>query len=172
LQAGVSIGRSRSHQEADAADNVYDGRTWFLGTDWIWRYDSARPYGEGDLTVQAEYIYRSKSLDLVSAANPQNTTAHQDGLYAQVVYGIGPRWTVAGRLDAAGLRNRVHSLSTTMDLGATTRYSANATFNPTEFSRLRVQYNHARGPGDSPTRVHQIYVQFQMSLGVHGAHAF
>jgi hypothetical protein len=70
LQGGVSIGWSRSHQEADAEANVYDGTAWFLGTDWIWRYDSARPYGEGDLTVQGEYIYRSKALDLMSLANP------------------------------------------------------------------------------------------------------
>ena len=172
LQAGVSIARSRSHQEADAEGSVYDGTAWFLGTDWIWRYDSARPYGEGDLTVQGEYIYRSKTLDLVSVADLQDTTFQQDGLYAQVVYGVGPRWTLAGRIDAAGLRNRVDTPTTTMDLGATTRYSVNATFNPTEFSRLRVQYNHARVPDDSRTRFHQVYVQFQMSLGVHGAHVF
>ena len=73
LQGRVSIGRSRSHQEA-ATDgpprDVYDGSAWFLGTDWIWRYDSARPYGEGDLTVQGEYIYRSKTLELVSCRGP------------------------------------------------------------------------------------------------------
>jgi hypothetical protein len=172
LQAGVSIGRSRSHHEADAEGNVYDGTAWFLGTDWIWRYDSAQPFGEGDLTVQGEYIYRSKALDLVSVAVPQDTSSQQDGLYAQVVYGVGPRWTLAGRLDVAGLRNRIDTLTTAVELGTTTRYSANATFNPTEFSRLRVQYNHSRLPGDSRTRFHQVYVQFQMSLGVHGAHVF
>jgi hypothetical protein len=58
------------------------------------------------------------------------------------------------------------------DEGATTRYSTNVTFNPSEFSRLRVQYNHARVPGDARTPVHQVYVQFQMSLGVHGQHTF
>jgi hypothetical protein len=172
LQAGVSIGRSRSHHEADVEGNVFDGDAWFLGTDWIWRFDSTRPYGEGDLTVQGEYIYRSKTLELVSVADLRETTFQQDGLYAQVVYGVGPRWTLAGRVDVAGLRNRLESLATTMDRGATTRYSANATFNPTEFSRLRVQYNHTRVPDDSRPRFHQVYVQFQMSLGVHGAHVF
>jgi hypothetical protein len=172
LQAGISIGRSRSHQEVDPQENVYDGTAWFFGTDWIWRYDSARPYGEGDVTVQGEYIYRSKTLDVVSVADLQDTSSQQDGLYAQVVYGVRPRWTLAGRIDVAGLRNHIEALTTTMDLGATTRYSVNATFNPTEFSRLRVQYNHAHVPGDSRTRFNQVYVQFQMSLGVHGAHAF
>ena len=136
LQAGLSMGRSRSHQEADDAGNVYDGTAWFLGTDWIWRYDSARPFGEGDLTVQGEYIYRSKTLDVVNAAE-LDTTSQQDGLYAQAVYGVGPRWTVAGRFDAAGLRNHVDALTGVTDAGAATRYSTNVTFNPTEFSRLR-----------------------------------
>jgi len=175
LQGGVSIGRSRGHQEADEGGNVYDGTAWFLGTDWIWRYDSARPYGEGDVTVQGEYIYRSKALELVSLpdlADRQEVTSNQDGVYAQVVYGIGPRWTVAGRVDAAGLRDRVDALTGVTGAGATTRYSTNATFNPTEFSRLRLQYAYTRAPSDSRTRFHQLFVQFQMSLGVHGAHAF
>jgi hypothetical protein len=175
LQAGLSVGRSRSHQEADDGGNVYDGTAWFLGTDWVWRYDSARPYGEGDVTVQGEYIYRSKTLELVSLpdlADVQETTSQQDGLYAQVVYGVGPRWTVAGRFDVAGLRNHVATVTGVTDNGETTRYSGTVTFNPTEFSRLRVQYNYARVPDDSRTRFHQVYVQFQMSLGVHGSHAF
>jgi hypothetical protein len=172
LQAGLSFGRSRSHQEADPEEGVFDGSTWFLGTDWIWRYDSARPYGEGDLTVQGEYIYRSESLRPVSVADLGQTVSQQDGLYAQVVYGIGPRWTVGGRFDAVGLRNRVETPAGTIDVGAATRYAANVTFNPTEFSRLRVQYNYAREPSDSGARFHQVYVQFQMSLGVHGAHVF
>ena len=175
LQAGLSIGRSRSHQEVVAGGHVFDGTAWFLGTDWIWRYDSTRPYGEGDLTVQGEYFYRSKALESVesvSLADLQETSSQQDGLYAQVVYGVGPRWTVATRFDAAGLRNHVAAVTGVTDDDATTRYSANLTFNPTEFSRLRVQYNFARVPSDSRTRFHQVYVQFQMSLGAHGAHVF
>jgi hypothetical protein len=175
LQGGVSAGRSRSHQEADLTGNVYDGPVWFLGTDWIWRYDSPSPYGKGDLTVQGEYIYRSKALDLVNLPDPadvQQSASQQDGLYAQAVYGVGPRWTVAGRVDAAGLHNHTETLSDVTDTDAATRYSTNVTFNPTEFSRLRVQYNYARVPSGSRTRFHQVYVQFQMSLGVHGAHVF
>jgi hypothetical protein len=172
LQAGLSLGRSRSHQEADPEQGLFDGSTWFFGTDWIWRFDSARPYGEGDLAVQGEYFSRSKSLRRLSVADLPPTASRQDGLYAQVVYGIGPRWTVAGRFDAVGLSNRIETPADTIDGGATTRYSANLTFHPTEFSRLRVQYNYVREPGDSRTRFHQLYVQFQMSLGVHGSHVF
>jgi hypothetical protein len=171
LQGGVSAGRSRSHQEADTAGNVYDGSAWILGTDWVWRYDSPRAYGEGDLTVQGEYIYRSKRLELVTLPDLPDISSQHDGAYAQVVYGIGPRWTVAGRVDS-GLRNHVVAVTGVTDGGAATRYSANVTFNPTEFSRLRAQYNYAHIPGSSRTWFHQVYVQVQMSLGVHGSHAF
>jgi len=92
-------------------------------------------------------------------------------VYAQMVYGVGPRWTVGGRAEALGLRNRIETLAGTIDVGASTRYSGNVTFNPTEFSRLRAQYNRARVP-EGDEAIHQIYVQFQMSLGVHGAHQF
>lgn len=175
LQAGLSMGRSRSHQEADTdglPKNVFDGSTWFIGTDWIWRYDSPRPYGRGDVTVQGEYIHRSKALDLVSLADVRESSSRQDGLYAQVVYGVRPRWTVGGRFDVIGIRNQVEALAGADALGTATRYSVNTTFNPTEFSRLRVQYNYGRVPNDAHMGIHQVYVQFQMSLGVHGAHVF
>jgi hypothetical protein len=175
LQAGLSVGRSRSHQEADTGGlltDLFDGSTWFAGTDWIWRYDSARPYGEGDLTVQGEYIYRSKTLDPARLADVRESTSRQDGLYAQVVYGVAPRWTVGGRVEAIGLRNEVEGLAGTMDLGSATRYSANVTFNPTEFSRLRVQYNDGRVSDAERGRSRQLHVQLQVSLGVHGAHPF
>jgi hypothetical protein len=175
LQGGMSVGRSRSHQEAGpsaALTEVLNGSAWFVGTDWIWRFDSARPYGDGDVTLQAEYFYRAKTLELLGAVAPGESGARDDGLYAQLVYGIGPRWTVGGRFDVVGLHNRLETLAGTVDPGASTRFAVNATFNPTEFSRLRVQYNHGRVPDDASGRIHQFYVQFQMSLGVHGAHVF
>jgi hypothetical protein len=174
LQIGASAGRSRSHQEARTdglAPELFDGTSWFLGTDWIWRYDSAQQYGRGDLTVQGEYIARSKTLEPVNVPGTPGSSSQQDGFYAQIVYGVGPRWTVGGRFDAIGLRNRVETPGARTDFGAATRYTADVTLNPTEFSRLRVQYNYGRLP-DATGRLHQLYVQLQMSLGVHGAHSF
>ena len=52
------------------------------------------------------------------------------------------------------------------------RYSAALTFNPTEFSRVRVQYNAGQFWNEEKIVFHQVFVQFQMSLGVHGAHRF
>jgi hypothetical protein len=176
LQAGVSFGRSRSHQEADSvagiATEAFDGATWFFVTDWVWRHDSSQPYGLGDLTAQGEYIYRSKSLNLATPGLMSSRASQQDGLYAQVTYGVRPRWTVGGRVEVIGLRNQIETRTQSLTFSASTRSSANITFNPTEFSRFRVQYNHGSLWNGESVSFDQLYVQFQMSLGVHGAHRF
>ncbi|MCC7178786.1 MAG: hypothetical protein IT177_10380 [Acidobacteria bacterium] len=180
LQGGVSFGRSRSHQELiddgqGPSPQAFDGAAWFIGTDWVWRYDSARPFGQGDLTVQGEYVYRKKDLSPVTSGAPEAggpRVSAQDGVYAQAVYGIAPRWTLAGRFDAIGLVNRIEVGDVAGEYGASHRYSAAVAFNPTEFSRLRVQYNAGRFQREGRAVFHQVFVQFQMSLGVHGAHRF
>jgi hypothetical protein len=175
LQAGASFGRSGSHQEAtdDSASVARDGTAWFFASDWVWRFDSSRPFGERDLTLQGEYLHRVKAFDPVTPVFPDARASRQDGAYVQAVYGIGPRWTLAGRVDVIGLRNIVDTGSLVSERPASSRYSTNVTFNPTEFSRVRVQYNHGNVSQDAGrVRFDQVFVQFQMSLGVHGAHRF
>jgi hypothetical protein len=182
LQGGMSFGRSRSHQEivtgADGAPSGgLEGNTWFVGTDWVWRYDSPRQLGRGDLTVQGEYLYRQKDLaatrDLGAIGAGTPVVSAQDGLYAQAVYGIASRWTLAARVDVVGLTNRVDTGGTVEEYERSQRYTAAITFNPTEFSRLRVQYENGRAWNDRQSvPFQQVFVQFQMSLGVHGAHRF
>ena len=143
----------------------------------MWRYDSARPFGQGDVSIQAEYLYRRKDLALVArdgvvvTADIHHRSA-QDGFYGQAVYGIAPRWTLAGRLDVIGFTNRLETPDEAVDFGRSTRYSAALTFNPTEFSRLRLQYNAGRVRSGGPASVSQLFVQLQVSLGAHGAHRF
>ena len=180
LQAGASLGHSRLHQELHEEESgleAFDGTSTFLGADLVYRFDSGKPWGVGDLTLQGEYLRRVRTLDLVALAGEAVATTAglrfvQDGLYVQGVYGFAPRWTAAFRLDVAGLTNRAEGDDTARD-DASRRYTANLTFNPTEFSRLRLQY--ARGDfaaGAGRDQYHQLWVQFQMSLGAHGAHRF
>jgi hypothetical protein len=44
------------------------------------------------------------------------------------------------------------------------------TFNPTEFSRIRLQYEFT--DLDFADNLHAVFLQFQYSLGAHGAHTF
>jgi hypothetical protein len=46
-------------------------------------------------------------------------------------------------------------------------------FMPTEFSRLRLQYTRGDIAVDGERETfNQVFLQFQVSLGVHGAHTF
>jgi hypothetical protein len=195
LQLGASYAFSRRHQELVAhehgpegeeagggegeahTDEAFQGDAHVLGLDLVWRYDSPRQYGRGDLSLQAEYLRRVKDLSLVgagaAAAGGETRQATQDGFYAQAVYGVAARFTLGLRYDVVGLTNRIEGGDEAESFDASRRLSANLTFNPTEFSRFRVQYT--RGDfavAGGRERFDQVYVQFQMSLGAHGAHRF
>jgi plasmid maintenance system antidote protein VapI len=182
LQLGGSFAHSRHHQEALEQDGVLDegfeGAAWLAGADVVWRYESGRAYGRGNATLQAEFLYRRMDLDQVwtngaPVGGGAPRMARQDGFYVQGIYGFIERWTAGGRFDVIGLRNRLDGPSGLTEGGATTRATVNVTFNPTEFSRIRAQYSHSRIRSSGEIeRVHQLSLQFQMSLGAHGAHRF
>lgn len=181
LQAGIFGGRALKQQELQPGvvdDEALDGDSWFAGTDWVYKYDDPRSFGQGDITLQGEYMYRRKDLRVVSSPDLARLglaqEAAQDGLYVQGVYGFAPRWTTGLRFDTAGLINKVKETDTAeQSLASIQRYSANLTWNPTEFSRFRLQYNTGRLPLDGGKEAfNQIYLQYQLSLGAHGAHAF
>jgi hypothetical protein len=112
----------------------------------------------------------------------------QDGLYAQAVYGIAPRWQIGFRYDGVGLTNRgfvnfEDGVISPESLGASHRFSSMITFSPTEFSRLRLQHSYGDILTADTTNLiqvreteresfHAVMLQFIMSLGAHGAHAF
>ena len=178
LQGGLSGGYSSLHQE-ESAEGPLEGTAWFAGTDWVWKHDAPLPFGQGDVVVQAEYLYREKSLDRVAAPDPalvgQPARSRQDGFYLQATWGFAPRFTASARYDAVG------AFVNEVDLGslgaseyqASRRLSAALTFNPTEFSRIRAQYSRGDAAvGGSRERFDQLFLQLQLSLGVHGAHRF
>lgn len=183
LQGGLFGGHSLLHQEdftwdsgEGAVSEALQGTATFWGTDWVFKYDAPYAYGRGDLTVQGEYIYRRKDLEVAAAAADATPSRRfdQDGLYAQAVYGFAPRWTAGLRCDAVGLTNRVDlSGFGRLAYGTAVRWSTDLTLSLTEFSRLRLQYEQLKlvvdGGRDS---FGEMFLQYQVSLGAHGAHKF
>jgi hypothetical protein len=177
LQLGASVIRSRRHQE-DRGDRFLEGRTWVIGFDAVYKFDSPKEFGKGDVTIQGEYLRRLKNLAIVDqtagvvAAVPRRFA--QDGFYVQGIYGFAPRWTVALRYDGAGLSNHVDEGGALLeDFDSSQRFSASVAFNPTHFSRLRFQVDRASiAAGGNRQALTQAFVQLQLSLGVHGAHRF
>jgi len=88
-------------------------------------------------------------------------------LYSQLLWGIKPRLVV-------GLRGELVSGSkAAFDSELRTeryRLSPNLTWYPSEFSKVRLQYNY-----DNRKEVgsdHSLWVQFEFILGAHAAHKF
>ena len=50
------------------------------------------------------------------------------------------------------------------------RVSPNITWHPSEYSRLRLQYNYGRRPGYKDD--HSVWLQYEFLIGSHSAHKF
>jgi len=184
LQFGV-FGATGKHQEAHdgdedgTEDHWLDGDSAFWGADAVYKYSAPQPYGQGDFVAQTEYFNRRKDLELVGHdLAPQlvsnNRVDDQDGYYLQAVYGFLPRWRGGVRWEQVGLTNEsVLPDGTRENHGTSYRLGAMVDFTPSEFSRLRLQVNQgsyetAEGKED----VTEVYLQWMISLGAHGAHKF
>ena len=92
---------------------------------------------------------------------------HDRGAYAQLLWGVRP-------LLVAGLRGEFAS----GDAGAFTsdlrvdryRFSPDLTWYPSEFSKIRLQYNYDHRDGIGVD--HSIWMQLEFLLGAHAAHKF
>jgi hypothetical protein len=102
------------------------------------------------------------------------------GFYAQVLYGFRKGWVVGLRGDyATGSLGDYEQLSLTLagepvgrDLLRRERWrlSPNLTWYPSEFSKIRLQYNY-----DDRADIgvdHSVWLQFEFLLGAHAAHKF
>ena len=190
LQLGVSYAHNRQHQEIEVQTRVQadgevalqesglDGDASLWGLDLVYKYDGDGAHGHRDFKFQTEYLRAIKDLEVRSSPDAEmlgsGRTYTTDGLYAQAVYGLAPKWTAGLRYDVLGLTNEVTRGDLDEDFGSSDRWTLDVTWNLSEFSRLRAQY--ARNdilaePGD---REHfdAFYLQFLMSLGSHGAHTF
>jgi len=184
LQTGL-FGAKGVQQEAHDGDltlgndHWLDGYTTFYGADLIYKYNSPKPYGRGDFFVQGEYMKRKKDLEVVEhLLNPSVVGNHrvdvQDGYYAQAGYGFLPRWRAAARWEEVGLTNKTDLPNGSSNNNESSRkFSGMVDFTPTEFSRLRLQYNAGSYATDEGrTNASEIFLQWMVSIGAHGAHSF
>lgn len=106
-------------------------------------------------------------------AFPARETFTDWGAYSQIVWGFKTGWTAGLRGDY--LRMSDSALTDDPERQNRTRISANLTWYPSEFSKLRLQYNHdffERSHFLDDRGVDSVFLQFEFALGAHGAHKF
>ena len=129
-----------------------------------------------ELIFQTEYFHRNEDgtyNDSNAATGNVNFDDSSQGWYAQAVYKFAPSWRVGARysqllaantpagLTGSALDSAGHDPNTISMMGDWTN---------SEFGRVRVQYNQeelSNGREDN-----QFMLQYIMSIGAHGAHAF
>ncbi len=193
LQFGAFGGYSRAYQAKEAHSSgrleTWDGDAWFAGADIVYKYDGQGVMGHRNLVLQAEYMFRQLDLDYQSrefvnfstlaATDANRQRWKQDGLYVQGVYGFAPRWTAGLRADVMGLVNDGYAGRGVPErFGTSYRWTGQLSYAPTEFSRIRLQAGYAdpahddNGNGHDHHEAWMFVLQYNVSLGAHGAHAF
>lgn len=155
-RAGVSyLGTRSEDQGANAKSRISIA-------DFVWKYAPNGNPRQTNLKVQGEY-FTGKIRD----------ASTQSGWYLQGVYQFMPEWRVGARYDR--LDPRGLDLSADAPLAESTgfkpqRYSVMLDYNPSEFSRIRLQFAQAKlAPAITDN---QWFVQYILSLGAHGAHKY
>lgn len=187
LQLGAWWARASQHQEVhdhteeDPASFVHalegQGKAW--GLDAVYKYDAGRYGGQGNFKFVGEYLRLNKDLKLafheLGALVGQKRDFTQDGVVLQGTYSFLPHWQAGVRYDATGLsKNEVLGPTGRLrEYNKSDRWTFALTRQIDHFSLLRLQASRANlWVEGAKEPVNQIFLQYQHSLGAHGAHSF
>jgi hypothetical protein len=148
------------------------GQASLQGLDLVYGYDAIAAYGKGDVKLQAEYLRMDKDWTVQNDEyRGSSVAAVQDAYYLQAEYGIAERWRTGLRYAVTGAKNRLQLPAAQQTFAQSSRQSVMLTWQASEFSRIRLQYSQADLAGRDD-QVEQFLLQFNYSLGAHGAHSF
>lgn len=184
-RAGLSYLRAspsaRQSPDLDASGNfvtnAFSGTSRLWMADFVWKW---APNGNTTFTnfkLQGEYLHRSESGDLTydvdGAGNTDRYQARQSGWYLQGVYQFMPYWRTGlryDRLEAGSVDYTGNTANLIADGYSPSRMSWMLDYSPSEFSRIRLQL--AQDKSRENATDNQLFVQYIMSLGAHGAHQY
>ncbi|QDZ29623.1 hypothetical protein [Noviherbaspirillum sp. UKPF54] len=176
----LHTGASERSFDDGGVNNAFSGHsnTWIVDAIYKWA-----PNGNATQTnfkLQGEYFRRRESGRLTSDTQGQALAgayaSAQSGWYLQGVYQFRPLWRVGLRYDK--LYSGTPEFGAGLD-GASfprlasynpSRGTVMLDYSPSEFSRFRLQFARDKSRPDATDS--QIFLQYIMSLGAHGAHTF
>jgi len=184
-RAGLSLlrtsPRDRAYRTTDnldtAVDNSFSGVSRLEIADFVWKWAPDGNPVYTNFKLQGEYFRRREDGDLTYAVSTANNTdryaSSQSGWYLQGVYQFMPRWRVGLRRDQLD-GGSVDYASNSAVLGQAafnpSKNSLMFDYSPSEFSRFRLQF--AQDKSRPEATDNQMFLQYQMSLGAHGAHKY
>jgi len=163
--AGVSMLKTRTAGGEDG----FDGDTTLYIADGTWKWAPNGNTKDGGITVRGEYFLDDRDGLFIDPADPAVTSlwsGQRHGAYLEGVWRLNRTWDVGYRYDKLWADNEGPFASPFDPY----RHTLEATWRNSEFSLVRLQLSHDKpNPDDSDNAV---TVQYQTSLGAHGAHKF
>lgn len=158
---------------------LFAGDSKIVGLNAVYKWAPDGNYRERNVKLQFEYFDRDDqgSLALLNS-DPLETSSldgKQDGWYAQAIWMFAGSWGAGIRYDRLDSDNTGSDLNVLDEAGLLSnghtpkRASVMAEWVPSEYSRLRLQYNRDDSYQISDD---QVYLQYTFSIGSHGAHSF
>jgi hypothetical protein len=152
-----------------------NSRTQIYGADLLYKWKSSHAEGGFPFVKwQTEFMYRRYQAGRgADDSFPVAETFHDWGLYSQVLWGFKKGWVAGVRGDYVDMQDS--KFTDDLDRQSRWRLSANLTWYPTEFSKIRLQYNQDFLEQNfflSAREVESVFLQWEFILGAHGAHKF
>lgn len=165
--------------EGGAETPTFSGDSDAWGAHLVYKWAPQGNYRQRNFKLQAEYFAVEEDGDLVLAGSDplefSSLDGDQQGFYLQGVYQFRPQWRLGMRYDRLWSDNEGSDPEVLEEAGLLAgdgdpeRWSAMFEWLPSEFSRLRLQYNRDDSLRDGDD---QWFLQYTHSLGAHGAHRF
>ena len=158
---------------------LFAGDSNIVGLNAIYKWAPNGNYRERNVKLQFEYFDRDEEGDLImlnsDPVEASTLNSRQDGWYAQVIWQFVRTWSVGLRYDMADSDNTGSDEAVLDEAGLVShghtpkRASLMAQWLPSEYSRIRLQYNR-----DDSYQVtdDQVFLQYTFSMGAHGAHQY
>lgn len=179
MMPGISYayGSSRlDHFEDEEAPHAFAGYSSLYGIDLtVKHYFDSYSF----LTWQSEWLMRvmdgTQYADTGMETKSADLTKTQAGYYTQLVYALDQNWRGGVRYDDI-YQNDVEKNGADQPMpSGFNRISAMAEYHPSEFSRIRLQYNHNMAlfnEAGERQDIDTVMLQFNIAIGAHGAHNF
>lgn len=175
-QFGLSHFRAGNVDNRESSDHTFSGSSTIDGVDMVYKW---APHGNGterSVVVQGEFFRRHERGELdVGGAGTSAYRGDQNGWYLEGIYKFRRQWRAGLRYDHVGSNNHASTTGLLAAAGLAAegksphRSSVMLEWVPSEFSRVRLQFNRDESTGETDN---QTFLQYTQALGSHGAHSY
>lgn len=162
------VGVSALKTRTEGGEDGFSGDDTLSIFDGTWKWAPQGNFKDGGITLRGEYMVDSRDGDYIDPNDPSFTAlwnGSRRGAYLEGVYRFNRTWDIGYRYDKLWGNDDLPFASFDPY-----RHSAELTWRNSEFSLFRLQLSHDKpNPDDADNAV---TVQYQTSLGAHGAHKF